>query len=380
MDMYCSTRANVAPVPAPTSPAIAWTSSFPANEFETPDFLAVDANNVTYAGFDVLSAATPEPPTLVAIGADGSLAWTQTFAGNVVGDLFLGTDGKLRAFRGSHVLSPPSIPPTLSVLGAGGAIEQTFPLPVTMIAGTAVGRDGSLYAHLGAGGPGFVARLTATGTLVWTSSLLDCSFRVVLTEKDHPILTECATPVVSELDENGNLVWQTQLTSMPGRSVVAVAQDGSIRAVAPLSMGESSTSVFSLDATGEILWSTAIPWTHGAMWAGQTLAIAPDGTAIVFETNQIIAVSRTGEVLWTHLELSVGEVVVGSDGTIVVASGEGTLVALDVATGALKWTLSDGSGRFTGPFALGLGGSVVACASVPPAGSGLFGLVFARDP
>lgn len=285
------------------------------------------------------------------------------------------------ASRVAHVLSPPSIPPTLDVLGAGGVIEQTFALPVTMIAGTAVGRDGSLYAHLAAGGPAFVAKLTPTGTLVWTSSLLDCSFRVVLTEKDHPILSDCRTPALSEVDENGSLVWRTQLTSMPGTSAVAVAQDGSIRAVAPLSdKGESSVSVFSLDATGEILWNTAIPWSHGATWPGQTLAIAPDGTAIVFETDRIIAVSRTGEVLWTHQEPAVGEGVVGSDGTVVVANGEGTLVALDVATGARKWTLGDASRRFTGPFALALGGAVVACTSVPPAGSGLFGLVLARDP
>jgi outer membrane protein assembly factor BamB len=133
--------------------------------------------------------------------------------------------------------------------------------------------------------------------------------------------------------------------------------------------------------TGEPLLDVTLPSAQANYDATQ-LAVAGDGTVIVLLANeasspgltealvQIIAVDTTGNTMWTTpLDVTMPfdpaaltthyGVFVDAAGTVVVTAGQ--ITGLDLATGAIKWTLAPPvPSACLRPAVLGLDGAILA--------------------
>ena len=93
---FCSTRANLAPGPAPVAPAVAWQVSLPAPLTKNYDFaLVVDDQGRTYTTGSLQGPTRSH--TIVAIDEDGTTAWTTDLEGGGIRDFFLAADGTIHA-------------------------------------------------------------------------------------------------------------------------------------------------------------------------------------------------------------------------------------------------------------------------------------------
>ncbi len=103
---------------------------------------------------------------------------------------------------------------------------------------------------------------------------------------------------------------------------------------------------------GAAVVGTITPWLAAAPGAGAATAVAPWPTALhdARHSGTLAVVGpKSGTILWSRQlggSLTPGPVV-GSDGTIYVATNSGVLHALDPTTGADRWILG-GGGPFTG--------------------------------
>jgi outer membrane protein assembly factor BamB len=96
---------------------------------------------------------------------------------------------------------------------------------------------------------------------------------------------------------------------------------------------------------GDILWSVNVTYTP------QTAApqVAPDGT-IYFHSDDLYAISPTGQIIWTKASSDPHAVDVGPDGTIY--SGSGNTIFAYTPAGNLKWSFTEppgGQGIMAGP-------------------------------
>ena len=123
MQGYCSTQANVAPTRAPSHPVATWTTQVGTY---APAEMVVDADGRVYvANCSLTSDAGPtnelECNKLVALNADGGIAWSHTLQGDPSG-LFLAPDGKLHLAADS----------TLYAFDSSGHMTTVGALPVNV--------------------------------------------------------------------------------------------------------------------------------------------------------------------------------------------------------------------------------------------------------
>jgi hypothetical protein len=390
---YCPTRANQAPFAGPRSPKVAWTakpfaitdpeSFFPAQvvvDASGRSYVLVDASPINYAG---------GPNRLSAVEAEGTVAWTQSFP-QPVSSPSLGVDGEL-VLLGTDIL----------VLSRDGTVSRDLPLGVVVDSGLpqtptvypdlALGSDGSFFVALAGSLPdaSSLERVTQLGEVVWQypwqqGDPLASPF--VLTPTDAVV--DLSTGELLELGADGDTLWQAGVGSSQGAS----DPQGNVYIV---DVPTGTNPVLQVvGAAGSSVRTLSLGLTNVTVDASQ-LAVAGDGTAVVLVANEVTspgntqshvvvtAISASGGVRWSTpfdvtLPFDPAErnahygVFVDAQGTVVVTAGN--VQGLDLATGAVEWTLDAPVVQSClRPVVLGPGGSLV--------GTQCDGTVFlARDP
>ncbi len=358
MHAYCSTRANLAPAPAPTAPTLAWQQPLPAPLTEDYDFaIVVDGSGRTYTSGSLLGGTdgVQRSNTVVAIDEDGTLAWTTPFAPNDgIHELFLAADGTL------HV----HLDDALAVVGRDGTVEATYPLPAR-IWSLAVGQDGSLYSWIPNAGATQVqfTKLSPTGATQWISDPVDSAFasQMALRANDHAIVARYppgsgGTQELLELDESGATLWRKELPLAV--SDPAIASDETVRIAVGGTLTTDSMHLLSIDTAGNVLWDTDLGSNPLNVW-GNAIVIAADGTALAHTNAGVVAVSSSGTILWQKAMEASGyyDAFVGTNGVAVVANFD--TLAFDLATGTVRWSLPHATYPIYPPIALAPSGAIV---------------------
>jgi outer membrane protein assembly factor BamB len=370
---YCSTRAHLAPARLPVAPKIAWQTTLPM--LLTPPLeLVVDAAGRIYTTLDTnFESDTSEADALVAFDPDGTQVWSLPMDGTGPGklsnprSLLLGEGGSLR-------MVVPFPTPQLVTVTRDGKIAATHPLPAQVARDLAVGRDGSLYIQIWpADYQAQIAKLSPDGAVIWTSAVLptQCSFgtsTIALTQDDQVVIlfattlagTTCLMPAgnmvtrVMSLGAGGSVTWQHDF---PGTWTAdpVVALDGTLRlGLAGGNDDAGKEHLVSLDASGNVLWDLTLP--DDSLNTGEDpVVVGSDGTAVVRTGESLIGVSAAGAIVWRDplTAAYAYDAVVDATGEVVVS--EANLYAFDLATGAMRWTLPN----VTAPFAVGASGSIV---------------------
>jgi hypothetical protein len=378
---YCTTRANQAALSGPHAPTIAWSvTPFPilSPEDYLPAETVVDANGRAYVAINV----SPMGPVgsqnqLLAVNADGSVAWMSAFDSSVT-ELSLGRDGRLWFVQQSPLGNCPNppcapLPPPVSFLTAlspdGTNVATVAPLQTPAMSSfslMAIASDGSFFV----GSPG-LARVTTDGTTLWqTYAVLGAA---ILVGPDDGVVATGGGETMA-FDSAGGQIW-TGVSA----NLAAVNAQGN---VVTLSVIEGQPpSLVTLEGGGIQLEAVTLGSPQFTIDAYQ-LAVAGDGTAIVLLADeatapgltkaqmQIIAVDASGKTRWTtpldvtlpydpaDLTTHYGVFVDGA-GTVVVTAG--SVMGLDLASGSVLWTLQPAKPESClRPAVLGAGGSIIA--------------------
>ena len=406
MQGYCPTQANQASGLAPASPQVAWSVvPFAVDPLENflPAAIVVDPSGRAYVAID----ASPLNPTggpnqIFAVDPDGSVAWTSSFGAPVAG-LSLGSDGTLWL-----VEQPPSqgdggigAAGTVMGLSPDGATVTSLPLPELSSDGfvfsvgydaLALASDGSFFLEATPQdySTGAIAHVTTAGAYLWQwpNATVNESVELVpplLVGSDDGVVASNSGELL-RFDASGNQVWEEDVDAQ----VAAIDASGYVLAIS----GESgdALSLVRIDPVGDTV--LAVPLGTAQVNASQ-LALAGNGTTVVLLANevtspgltkatvQILAIDASGATRWTTpLDVSLNYdpatltthygLFVDGAGTVVVTAG--AVTGIDLATGAILWTVQAPSAHSClRPAVLGAGGAIVA--------SQCDGTVFlARDP
>jgi outer membrane protein assembly factor BamB len=375
---YCSTRAHLAPAELPVSPKVAWRTALPML-VTAPLEIAVDATGRIYATLDTnFQDDATEADAVVAFDPDGTPLWSLPTDGTGPGklqdprSLWLASDGSL-------AMIVPYPTPQLVTVSRDGALGATHPLPENVARDLAVGRDGSLYIQVWPSDyQTQIEKLSPEGEVLWTSATLftRCSFgtsTIALTQDDVVIVAfatildddtdadlPCLMPPgnmvtrLMALGPTGSVSWQHDFPGVWTADPV-VALDGTLRM--GLAGGNSDAAqehLVSIDGAGDVLWDTTLP--DDSLNTGEDpVVVGRDGTAVVRTGEALVGVSASGAILWRDplTAAYAYDVVVDAAGEVVVS--EANLYGLDLATGAMRWSLPN----VTAPFAVGASGSIV---------------------
>jgi hypothetical protein len=356
-------------------PQIVWSATpFPivSPEDYLPAETVVDATGRAYVAINASPQnATGGPNQILAVNADGSVAWMSSFA-STVGDLALGRDGHLWFLEEGAAVSlscPTSCPFSLSAVSPDGAPVATLdPLPgaafdsFTLMAITS---DGGFFLA----SPGDLSRLTTDGTQVW-QTYANLGSSLVVGPDDGVIAA--GNGQLQAYDAAGQEAWLG-----PEASLAAVGAEGDV--VALSSPDGQTLSLVTVGTGGNVVAEVAL---GSPQFNASQLAVAGDGTAVVLLANegtapgltkahvQVIAVDTSGKTRWTtpfdvtlpydpaDLTTHYG-VFVDAAGTVVVTAG--TVMGLDLGSGSVLWTLQPAKAESClRPAVLGTGGAILA--------------------
>jgi hypothetical protein len=352
----CSTRDGRSRVAAPSAPHLTWSTKLPTDSTGQvgPSALATDA-----AGHAYVVTTGEEDESVAALRrvgtADGSVDWTQPIApdSETHTPIVLASGGvDLFAYGGQTTDEVFTFDPA-----TGASASTTFGFSLyDAPPDIAVGADGSLYVqhadNVGEADPHtYVSRVAPGGAVLWTSADLgtlgptpdfpgDVFPSILALGKDDLVVVavddltgKLDVTVVDAFDPaTGATRWSTTLPGAYGGGPV-VRPDGSI-AVMITSTGSNAISI--LDPATGAAKTSPIPIgvfeIHGATLDGALLMGVDPGQGV----TGLAAIDGDGAVLWTGAGTS--NATIASDGTVL--SFGPTLVALDGATGATKWSLS----------------------------------------
>jgi outer membrane protein assembly factor BamB len=386
MQGYCSTRTQLTRSNAPRSPLVAWTITLPQTtteaEYFEPYETVVDPVGRAYVAINA-SPNNPSstPHALVALDADGSVAWTQDIGGPF-GSLVLAADGSIELLL--------SGPPILERWSRDGTMASALPLVARIgggAAGTpqpplAQGADGSVYVESAAGA---LTRVLPGGSIAWTdnpnqgsSSFGGPIGSVALGSADRIYAWAPGLATVATYDAaNGGLVWEAGSNPSVIEGPI-VAPDGSALTLA--GSLTSSLALQGLDPSGALLPSVAL----GSQLDPDTchLAVASDGTRVLLLPQEfaapgggkvsirVVALDPQGTEQWTYSKSfpfpftpsatsAHYGLFVDPTGLIVVTAG--SVFALDLASGSKVWEVDPPNPHVClEPAVLGANGSILA--------------------
>jgi hypothetical protein len=338
---YCSTQANVAASRVPSQPVGVWGTQLDANY--SPSEMVVDPAGNAY----LASCSAPEGggwvycDTVVALDPSGNVRWSNTFESGV-GGLFLATDGTL------HVES--GVPRIMYSFDAQGTMTTLGTLPPN-VSYSYVGSDADLYgASIDWEGstPDSFVKMTQDGTILWSTPLTcnACIAAMALSPDDGLVATLIASSgdgglagSLLHLDASGNVLWTRDLPGFTAE-LIAVAPDGSTRIALweDYQQPSSTTVLASFSAAGDLLWQTDLH-QDPEQTGDDPLVVLNDGTTVLRSFTHLNAVDATGKLLWSTA-LSCPNcayaAVADPDGGLVVLVDD--IEGVDVATGSVLWS------------------------------------------
>jgi outer membrane protein assembly factor BamB len=137
---------------------------------------------------------------------------------------------------------------------------------------------------------------------------------------------------------SGTLKWSAGDYYCTQESSPAIAADGSI-----IVLGSKGLSALD-PATGQARWSYSANSLGDSSYDNTSSpTIGPDGTIYVSDYHYLYAVDSGGHGIWTYTAPATENLStpsLGPDGSLYVGSWSGTFIAVDSATGMLRWSLN----------------------------------------
>jgi hypothetical protein len=189
-----------------------------------------------------------------------------------------------------------------------------------------VDEDGNLLAACSTGA---VALLSAsTGTVLWTTTLASGVHSILTVGNPSVVLAATETQLVRLVRQNGSITWTRAL---PGAAVGPAAL---VRDVAFVATANGALSAIGTDGT--LRWQTSLGGTPSG-----TLAVSPWGLVLVpMQSGELVAIDVATGAVRLHVPVTsepLTQVIVGGDGIAYVASANGVFGVVP-STGALLWS------------------------------------------
>lgn len=235
-----------------------------------------------------------------------------------------------------------------------GAVTHSFQTDDTVTSTPCVGPDGSVFvgSH-----DNNLYKLDAQLKLVWKFSTADqvWSSPTVSDDGKMVFIGSVDTSIYAVATDSGELAWQHNTTGRVKGSPVFNANQILVGSF-------EDKCVYALDAsTGNEVWRFT---AQDFIFSSPAVAITEDGVETVIVTSSdsfVYGISRqSGHMLWkfkTGSYIDASPAING--GQVIVASDDGVLYVLDVATGKLVSTFSDGMAGSESSAAIGLDGIFV---------------------
>jgi outer membrane protein assembly factor BamB len=261
-----------------------------------------------------------ERAPFVPAAASHSYQWTFPARGQVQSTPLLAPDGTV------YVVSAPG---TLYALDPAGKLRWNFDAPGAVSATPARAPDGSLY--LGNSGS-LLTALAPDGALRWEARLDSPAHGspVYLTDR---IAIVSSVGTVYAFDTSGQELWRYSLESES--TALTETSDGALLVV------DATGTATKLDREGAVIWRMHL---GGEFWSAP-VANDAGGAYVVTVAGRVLALGNDGTLNWSY-DLGapvVASPLVGNDGRLYIAAQDGTLSALDAASGALRWQYNAGA-------------------------------------
>jgi outer membrane protein assembly factor BamB len=227
---------------------------------------------------------------------------------------------------------------TLYAISPTGTLVWDYQAPGIISSAPARAPDGTLYV---ANSASMLVALLADGTEMWSIRLRSPVRGSPIVANSH-LFTVNRIGEIQAFDTTGQEVWKrdVEMETTP----LAVARDGT------LLVGQANGHILNLTLDNQLLWRTPI---GDELWAN--LTPTPDGGVVVATARgQVVMLDGTGQVRW-RIELGIPVVaqplVVTGDANwwgetgqqVVIAARDGSLIALDAASGERLWRFATGS-------------------------------------
>jgi outer membrane protein assembly factor BamB len=175
-----------------------------------------------------------------------------------------------------------------------------------------------------------------TGAVMWKATLPNGVTRSVTASADTVFVGAAGTLVGLRLSD-GSILWQSSVATS-GQCGTPTVAGGLVFDATGLDGNDSTAKgVVAVDAsTGGVRWRYASPTQHQAYTPavsnGRAYVVSEDGTVVALD-------SATGAVVWTAPTGAVNEALPTiADGLVYVPTNGSSLVTLDAASGAIRWT------------------------------------------
>ena len=296
------------------SGSVRWGFQTPHNVVGVP---VVAPDGTIYFGSDKLYALNP----------DGSKRWDYTIPEPPTGGYVpyvntptLGADGVIYIVTGT-VNALYSVTPDGSLRWEAAGNHQ---------APGAIGADGTLYLGLAYGS---FSAVDMDGVTRWSVTVGNDVGAPAALAADGTVLVPVAGSTIYEgaiqaLTPSGSYAWRFEGGAQtPGRPVVG--PDGAVY------YGFDSGRVVALETNGTLRWEYMVEGTVGPERIVSTPALAADGTLYVTGDHWLHALDASGHLLWRFDAAAnyLGDPLIGPDGTVYFAVGNGALFAVE-GTGA----------------------------------------------
>ena len=272
-------------------------------------------------GAEVTAGTDPLSPRL----------WSAAVDGIVFGEVALAMDGTM--YVGT-------IAGTVYAFNPDGSVRWTYTTGGSLLGAPTVDSSGTVYVH----NASYLYALNANGTLRWRSLVLDSG-------RDSPALASDGTiymgwQVSSAPDAYSLYTFKafnpdgTERWTFKGidgwATSAAIGTDGTIYVAANAAgLIDSVAYLYAISAEGQFQWRFAL----GATDVQSSPAIGSDGTIYIGAYDRrLYAINSDGSLRWSYLTGAIikSSPILGADSTVYVGSNDGYLYALN-PDGSLKW-------------------------------------------
>ncbi len=336
-------------------------SAAPASVGASKDAVVTVPDVLTYRGDTARTGEMPGPgpsdhPTVLwTFQAEGPIRSSPTVVDGTV--LFVSGDGALHAVQlatgverwqvplGAETgAATPQIVDGVAIVGDMDGVLHGIDVTTGKTSWTAT-LDGPISGAVAAAGDAVIAATTdgdaygvdpATGAVAWHTSLPGGVSRSVAAGTDTAYLSAAGGHVLALRASDGKLIWDARVAES-GEGGTPTVADGLVFAATGFHPDDpSATGVSAVDAaSGELRWrhvsSSQEEVFTPAVVDGRAIMVSGDATVVAVE-------SSTGKALWSQTTDGPNDALASvAQETVYVATNGGSVQALDVENGEMRW-------------------------------------------